>query len=364
MNPEIVATSKLNQTIFHSHRKIRQTNRPNMKKRIVSLLKTQFPAIVMLAALHGGVSAAELDEKNGRLLDFIQKMEERHNFNGERLKRLFKQVEIRPDIIAAISKPAEAKPWYQYRPIFLTEKRIEGGVAFWNRHAETLARAEKEFGIPPEIIVAILGVETRYGQYTGKYRVLDALSTLAFQYPPRSRFFTSELEHYLLMTREEQINPLSLKGSYAGAMGIPQFISSSYRSYAVDFDGDGHRNLWDDPVDAIGSVANYFKRHGWKEGEPIAVQTHVSGNGYQALVKKGIKPKTPLNQFSSYGVKVPEQLDPAQPAALVELETEGIPEFWIGLHNFYVITRYNHSPLYAMAVYQLSNEIRKRKEEG
>ena len=235
-------------------------------------------------------------------------------------------------------------------------------MTFWNRHAQLLERAEREFGVPPEIIVAILGVETRYGRYTGKHRVIDALSTLAFEYPPRSRFFTSELEQYLLMTREEQIDPLSLKGSYAGAMGIPQFISSSYRNYAIDFDGDGHRNLWNSPADAIGSVANYFKRHGWKPGEPVTFQTLVSGNGYEALVAKGIKPKVPLDEFSAFGVKVPEGLDLSQAAALIELETEGIPEFWIGLHNFYVITRYNHSPLYAMAVYQLSEEIRKRKE--
>ncbi len=331
-----------------------------MKEKLVSLLRRTLVVAAILAV--PGASCAKNLEENPQLLSFINKMVEQHRFNGDRLKRLFKQVEIRPDIIAAISKPAEAKPWYQYRPIFLTEKRIEGGVDFWNQHAETLARAEREFGIPPEIVVAILGVETRYGQYTGKYRVIDALSTLAFEYPPRSRFFTSELEHYLLMTREEQIDPLSLTGSYAGAMGIPQFISSSYRSYAVDFDGDGHRNLWNNPVDAIGSVANYFKRHGWKRNGPVTIQTRVSGNGYHALVKKGIKPNMPLSEFAKFGVQVPDQLDTSQPASLVELETEGIPEFWIGLHNFYVITRYNHSPLYAMAVYQLSNEILKRRE--
>ncbi len=332
-----------------------------MKKEPVSLLKTSLLVAAVLATAPGLLAAKELDS-NPRLQSFIDRMVEQHRFNGERLKRLFKQVEIRPDIIAAISKPAEAKPWYQYRPIFLTEKRIEGGIAFWSQHAETLERAEREFGIPPEIIVAILGVETRYGKYTGKHRVMDALSTLAFEYPPRSRFFTSELEQYLLMTREEQIDPLSLKGSYAGAMGIPQFISSSYRSYAVDFDDDGHRNLWNNPVDAIGSVANYFKRHGWKRGEPITIQTRVSGNGYQALVKKGIKPQVALREFAAYGVQIPERLEGSQLASLVELETEGIPEFWIGFHNFYVITRYNHSPLYAMAVYQLSSEIRKRRE--
>ncbi len=331
-----------------------------MRKHFFHLLT--IPVAAALATASGTLSAEDLTDRPELRL-FINKMVEQHQFNNERLTHLFKQAKLQPDIVAAISKPAEAKPWYQYRPIFLTEKRIKGGTAFWNEHTETLARAEQEYGVPAEIIVAIIGVETRYGTYTGKHRVIDALATLAFDYPPRSKFFTSELEQYLLMTREEQIDPLSLKGSYAGAMGIPQFISSSYRNYAVDFDNDGHRNLWDNPVDAIGSVAHYFKRHGWKPGEAVAVQTHVSGNKYQELVAKGMKPQLTLAEFSGFGVQIPDHLDKTQPASLLELETGGIPEFWIGLHNFYVITRYNHSPLYAMAVYQLSNEIRKQWEQ-
>ncbi len=317
--------------------------------------------LIALMLLSNHVAASKPTERPS-LRSFIDDMATRHGFSNERLLQLFGHVKLRPDIVAAISRPAEAKPWYQYRPIFLTPKRVAGGVEFWNRHAETLARAEREYGVPARIIVAIIGVETRYGKHTGKYRVIDALTTLALDYPPRSKFFTSELEQYLLMTREEQIDPLTLHGSYAGAMGIPQFISSSYRNYAVDFDGDGHRNLWDDPVDAIGSVAAYFQRHDWKQGEPISVQTHVSGSGYLELVKRGYKPHLKLRQFPSFGVRVPDDLDASQPGALLELETEGIPEFWIALHNFYVITRYNHSPLYAMAVYQLSNEIQKQWE--
>ena len=332
-----------------------------MKKSFFYLLAI-FLFTAALAASSSSLMAKELTDR-AELQAFVKKMVEQHQFNSDRLVRLFKQAKLQPDIIAAISRPAEAKPWYQYRPIFLTDKRIKGGAAFWDKHAETLARAEKEYGVPAEIIVAIIGVETRYGGYTGRHRVIDSLATLAFDYPPRSKFFASELEQYLLMTREEQIDPLSLKGSYAGAMGIPQFISSSYRNYAVDFDGDGHRNLWDNPVDAIGSVANYFKRHGWKPGEPVAVQTHVSGNRYQELIKKGMKPQLPLAEFAGFGVQVPDHLDTTQPASLLEFETEGIPEFWIGLHNFYVITRYNHSPLYAMAVYQLSNEIREQRSK-
>ncbi len=317
--------------------------------------------LIALLAVSSSLVAKELTDRPA-LRAFIADMVAQHGFSDKRLLRLFSQVRLQPDIVAAISRPAEAKPWHRYRPIFLTEKRIEGGVEFWNRHLETLVRAEREYGVPARIIVAIIGVETRYGQNTGKHRVIDALATLALDYPPRSKFFTSELEQYLLMTREEQIDPLSLYGSYAGAMGIPQFISSSYRNYAVDFNGDGHRNLWDDPVDAIGSVAAYFKRHGWRQGEPVTLQTHASGNRYRELVKKGIKPQLPLREFPSFGVQVPEHLDDSQPGSLLELETGGIPEFWIALHNFYVITRYNHSPLYAMAVYQLSNEIQKQWE--
>jgi len=332
-----------------------------MKKSFSHLLATIFTTIVIVAT-SGSATAKDLNSNPG-LLAFIDDMVEQHQFSDKRLARLFEQARLQPDIIAAMSRPAEARPWYQYRPIFLTDKRIKGGVEFWGKHAETLARAEQEYGVPPEIIVAIIGVETRYGSYTGRHRVIDSLATLAFDYPPRSKFFTSEMEQYLLMTREEQIDPLSLKGSYAGAMGIPQFISSSYRNYAVDFDGDGHRNLWDNPVDAIGSVANYFKRHGWKQGKPVAIQTHVSGNKYPELVKKGMKPQLSLAEFTDFGVQVPNQLDKTQPGSLLELETKGIPEFWVALHNFYVITRYNHSPLYAMAVYQLSNEIREQRSK-
>ncbi len=332
-----------------------------MKKRFFHLPAILIATLTLLPA--PWAPAAEKLTDNPDLHTFINRMVEQHQFNGKRLVQLFKQAELRPEIVAAMSRPAEAKPWYQYRPIFLTEKRIEGGVAFWDEHADTLAKAELEYGVPAEIIVAIIGVETRYGRYTGRHRVIDALTTLAFDYPPRSKFFTSELEQYLLMTREEQIDPLSLKGSYAGAMGIPQFISSSYRSYAVDFDDDGHRNLWDNPADAIGSVANYFKQHHWKPREPVTLQTGVSGNRYRELVKKGMKPQVPLTGFPDFGVQVPDHLEKDQPASLLELETEGIPEFWIGLHNFYVITRYNRSPLYAMAVYQLSNEIRDRREQ-
>jgi membrane-bound lytic murein transglycosylase B len=294
---------------------------------------------------------------------FIADMAQRHGFDRAQLTAWFKAVRVRPSIIAAISRPAESKPWYQYRPIFLEDARIEGGVTFWEHHAKELKRAERIYGVPPQIITAILGVETRYGSRQGSYRVMDALATLAFDYPPRSAFFKSELEQYLLLAREEGIDPLSLTGSYAGAMGQSQFISSSYRHYAVDFDGDGKRDLWHNSADAIGSVANYFKEHGWERGGAVALPVTVSaGDSVQGLVDKGLKPSLSAMQLRRGGIKAAAALPDDRRFALIELEQRTGPEYWLGLQNFYVITRYNHSPLYAMAVYQLSEEIRVRHE--
>lgn len=301
--------------------------------------------------------AAATFTKRPEFRDFVNEMAERHQFNAKLLSHLFADVQIRQDILDAISRPAEAKPWYQYRPIFLQESRINGGVEFWNEHEATLKRAEEIYGIPPQIIIAIIGVETRYGKHTGNFRVLDSLSTLAFEYPPRATFFRSELEQFLLLAREEQVDPASIKGSYAGAMGQPQFISSSYRRYAVDFDGDGKRDLWNNTDDVIGSVAHYFYKHGWRPGQPIAVPVTVAGDNYKTLLDKGINPETPLKQFRHHGVKVPAGYISDYEAALIEFELEDGHEYWAGLKNFYVITRYNHSSLYAMAVYQLSEEI-------
>ncbi len=312
------------------------------------------------------VGANTTFQGNPELKTFINEMVSKHDFERAELTNWFKQVKQRPDIIKAISSPAEALPWYKYRPIFLTKSRIKGGVEFWGQHADTLARAEKTYGVPPEIIIAIIGVESRYGKYKGKYPVMEALATLAFNYPKRSKFFRSELEQYLLLTREEKINPLSLKGSYAGAMGGPQFISSSYRHYAVDFDNDGKRDLWNNTTDIIGSVANYFSQHGWKKGETIVAradtrQATINSGKFQSLIKSGMKPKHTLKSMQQQGIKANKKLSGDQLAALIELTTKNKPEHWLGLHNFYVITRYNHSELYAMAVYQLSSEIARLK---
>ena len=288
---------------------------------------------------------------------FVDQMVSKHHFNRNELITLLGQVQTRQDIIAAITKPAEAKPWFQYRPIFVNDARIQGGVEFWNQHETLLARAQTTYGVPPEIITAIIGVETRYGKNTGTFRVLDALYTLGFDYPPRSPFFLSELEHYLLFTREEKMDPAILKGSYAGAMGQPQFISSSYRKYAVDFDGDSARDLWQSLPDIIGSVANYFKAFGWQPGQPVVARAQVSGEEFKSLIGS-VVPNVTLASLKQKGVTVAENIAPDQQAVLLEYQGESNPEYWIGLQNFYVITRYNRSPLYAMAVYQLAQEIR------
>lgn len=289
---------------------------------------------------------------------FITEMVQRHGFDRTQLESWFRAARVRGDIIDAISRPAENKPWYQYRPIFLQAGRIEGGVQFWTEHAQALDRAEKIYGVPPQIITAILGVETRYGSHQGRYRVMDSLVTLAFDYPPRAAFFKDELEQYLLLAREERVDPLALTGSYAGAMGQTQFIASSYRQYAVDFDGDGERDLWHNAADAIGSVGNYFKEHGWERGAAIAVPVTVGDARVEALVAKGLKPSFRVVDLQHRGIKLGKALSGDDMVALIELEQQDGPEYWAGLQNFYVITRYNHSPLYAMAVYQLSEEIR------
>jgi len=294
---------------------------------------------------------------------FIREMAARHGFNTARLQAVFNRAYAQPSIIAAMSRPAEAKPWSAYRPIFINPKRIQGGAAFWRANETALARAERVYGVPPEIVVAIIGVETQYGGNMGKYRVLEALSTLAFNYPRRADYFRKELENFLLLTRAEGIDPLAPRGSYAGAMGYGQFMPSSFRSFAVDFDGDGHRDLWRNPRDAIGSVANYFNKHGWRSGEPVAAPARVSGAAYPDLVSRKLsQPKYSVVSLRARGVIPEASVRDAQAAMLLEFQGQDGPEYWLGFDNFYVITRYNHSQLYAMAVYQLGQEIRERHE--
>lgn len=324
-------------------------------------MKTRLLLTGLCIAVFLSPASAAITEREP-LRALIDTLVSEHGFQRGALLALFDQAELRPSIIEAITRPAEGKAWYEYRPIFLTENRIEGGVDFWNEHADLLAQAEESYGVPPEIITAIVGVETGYGANIGTYRVLDALTTLSLDYPKRSEFFTRELENFLLLSREEGIDPLEPVGSYAGAMGQPQFIPSSYRAYAIDFNRDGRRDLWSDPADIIGSVANYFSEHGWRAGAPVSFSARVKGEDYADLVTKELKPETSLKSLRQAGVAVPRDIPETARGALLEFEQEFGPEYWVGLDNFYVITRYNRSPLYAMAVYQLSQEIRARHD--
>ncbi|MGD9603605.1 MAG: lytic murein transglycosylase B [Gammaproteobacteria bacterium] len=290
---------------------------------------------------------------------FVTEMQQAHAFDPEALRRLFGRAHRLDSVLAAISRPAEYKPWHQYRPIFITESRISGGVEFWRRHAGALVDAARRSGVPEAIIVAIIGVETAYGKNAGSYPVLDALGTLAFHYPPRAPFFRSELSNFLLLAREEGVDPATLKGSYAGAMGIPQFMPSSFRAYAVDFDGNGRRDIWQTPADAIGSVANYLQRHGWENARPVAFRAIVP-DGRAVPVSKSVELERTLTQFAAAGIR-PDGAAPGDAmAALLAYEGPRANEYWLGLKNFYVITRYNRSPKYALAVHQLAEEIRLR----
>lgn len=303
-------------------------------------------------------ATAENFSENEEVQAFIQQMVKKHQFEEEHLKTLFIEAKVHDSILEAIARPAEGKPWHEYRPIFVTKKRTQGGIDFWEENADALARAEKKYGVPREIIVAIIGVETRYGKHKGKYPVFDALATLAFGYPPRAKFFKKELEEFLLMTREEKIQPRELLGSYAGAMGMPQFISSSFRRYAVDFDGDGRRDLWNNTTDAIGSVANYFRKHHWKPGQPITHKVQVHGKRHKDLINRNLKPSHTQQELLNNGVILPGNVVENLKGKLLKLKKPDNPEYWVAWDNFYVITRYNHSALYSMAVYQLSQKIK------
>ncbi len=263
-----------------------------------------------------------------------------------------------PSILEAIARPAEKRlDWGGYRKIFLGQSRIDQGVEFWNSHQETLLRASIEFGVAPEVIVAIIGVETRYGRQAGNYRVIDALATLAFDYPPRSRFFTTQLAEFMRLVQEQKLDPRTLKGSYAGAMGYGQFIPSSYRHYAVDFDLDGSADILTNPIDAIGSVANYFKKHGWRADEPVVLPVTLDRAVDDALWSTKLKPVETVAHWRNRGLTVDPAVANEAVATAMRHTTAAGDEYWLGLHNFYVITRYNHSSLYAMAVHQLSQAI-------
>ncbi|WP_461519907.1 lytic murein transglycosylase B [Porticoccus sp.] len=304
------------------------------------------------------IHAGYLDSTEARA--FADRMVSEHGFDRAEVNALLAAAEKKQSIIDAMQRPAEkVKPWKDYRKIFITEKRIDEGVDFWRNNREALKQASEQFQVAPEVIVAIIGVETFYGRIKGSFRVIDALATLSFDYPPRSAFFTRQLEEFLLLAREQRHDPLTLTGSYAGAMGYGQFIPSSYRSFAVDFDGDGFADIWDNSTDAIGSVANYFAKHGWAMGEPVVSRAKTS-NDFDRQLLNQMKLEKTVAELSALGFTPLESVPMGGKGMPVQLEADEGMQYWLGLNNFYVITRYNHSNMYAMAVHQLSQLILER----
>jgi len=322
-------------------------------------------AIGVLAAAVCTASAAAQPGFTGRpeVKSFVADMAARHGFVAGELEQLFGRARFDPDVIRLITpKPKGERSWQAYRANFLNERRIQAGEDFWSRNAKTLAQAEARFGVPPDVIVAIIGIETEFGRNTGTFRVVDALATLSFGYPPRADFFRSQLEEFLLFAREDERNVLAIKGSYAGAMGIPQFMPGSYRRFAVDFDGDGRRDLLDSEADAIGSVANFLNEHGWARGAPIAFPASVDGDAYRAFVDGGVTPRYRAEALRAAGVTFSGEAAPDTKCVLIELESpDASADHYVGLHNFYVLTRYNRSSFYAAAVLELAYEIRARR---
>lgn len=295
---------------------------------------------------------------------FVNAMVATHDFQRTEVETLLGAAVYQPRIIKLMTTPAESKPWFEYRPIFLTDERARMGAEFWKRNAATLEQAHERFGVDPAVIVAVIGVETKYGRIMGTYRVIDALMTLAFEYPRRGQEFQRYLEHFLVLVNQEELDGRELLGSYAGAMGMGQFMPGSYLEYAIDFNGDGVRDLWASETDVIGSVANYLSQHGWARGGPIADPVRGTNGEQRPLSDPGLRPVYPLRQMREWGYEPTSEYDDGLLATLISLENGSGLEHWLGFQNFYAITRYNHSPLYAMAVYQLSREIASRLKDG
>jgi membrane-bound lytic murein transglycosylase B len=319
----------------------------------VPLLKSLLP---LLALSLSSLPAHAFDVKRPEVRAFIDTMVRDHGFDKAKLETLLKSAETKQPILDAISRPAErVTPWHEYRDRFLTEKRINQGADFWLAHGEKL----KQIDDPQlaNVVVGILGVETSFGRITGRYRVLDALVTLGFDYPPRGQFFLSELQQFLLLSREEKVDPATVLGSYAGAMGAAQFISSSYRKWSVDGDGDGHRDLWHSWDDVIGSVANYLKEHGWVNGQPVVVPATLASDDLTRFDTSKLALNETVQSLRDKGVRFETDLPGPAPALLVIGQGKDGPLYRVGFNNFYVITRYNRSPMYAMAVHDLGEAI-------
>ncbi len=328
-----------------------------MKRSSVATLFVLFIACVPLA-VHAAKAPRFSDEPEVK--DFIEFMHKVYGFDAAHLSRHFAAIKPNATVLRAIrpaAVPEQQRSWQRYRERFVNDRRTEGGLRFWQANELVLRRAEAIYGVPAEIVVAIIGIETEYGRNMGSFKVMEALASLAFHYPPRAAFFREELEQFLLLARENGVSPLDINGSYAGAIGIPQFMPSSQRRFAVDFDGDDRIDLRHSVGDAVGSVARYLQRHGWQSGEPVAVPARVAAN---ATAETGIKPALTLQELAAQGVVATG--DALRPAALVDLATpDAATEYWAGFENFYVITRYNRSSFYAMSVFQLAEALRERR---
>ena len=324
--------------------------------------------LLLATGVHAGASAQKTPYgKRPEVRAFVRDLVARHGFVERELAYLFSRARRDPAVLRAIAAPKDtrARSWQEYRTRFMSEARVAEGLEFWRREARALERAAREHGVPEEIVVAIIGIETVYGRHMGAHRVIDALATLAFDYPARAGFFRAELEQYLLYARDAGIDVFSVKGSYAGAIGIPQFMPGSYRRFAVDYDGDGAIDLRASAADAIGSVANFLAGHGWRRGEPIALPAHVNGTAHKAMLEAGIEPKFRLQDLKQHGVETRTGLALETPVALIDLETPGAAtEYRLGLRNFYVLTRYNRSSFYAAAVTDLAAALRARRAAG
>jgi membrane-bound lytic murein transglycosylase B len=325
----------------------------------------EFRLVLYLLILFAGSSVQAIDVGDPEVRDFIDSMVSEHAYDRDTLENVLQQATSQETILEAIARPAErTKEWHEYRDIFLTDARVKAGAAFWREHSEALDRISKETGVDVEILVGIIGVETYFGRRTGNYRVLDALVTLAFEYPPRSKFFRNELEQFLLLVREEEMEAIDATGSYAGAMGRPQFMPSSYRAYAVDSSADGKRDIWTNWADVIGSVANYFVRHGWRSNNQVVAQARLSHQWRGDPPENTLKPQETVTSLSHQGVLFATDLAGDQQSQLLTLIGDDGEEYWVGFHNFFVITRYNRSVMYALAVHQLGQEIAIEVDRG
>jgi membrane-bound lytic murein transglycosylase B len=329
------------------------------------MIRVLFLAVLCLP----GTLQAEKDSYASRpeVKTFIREVAARHGFAEAELRQIFAKVKRTEPVLDSIKPPPpKARSWDEYRGIFVNEARVAAGVAYWGAHRAALERAQREFGVPAQYILAIIGVETYYGRNLGRWRVIEALTTLAFDYPPRADYFRSELENYLLLTRERKLDVFALRGSYAGAIGIPQFMPSSTRRYAVDFNGDGAVDLLRTPGDAIGSVANFLREHGWQPGGEVMLPARPGGEAWRPYADGAVEPKFPLADLKRAGVAFDDaRHEPGTLAALIELETPDQPSaYYVGLRNFYVITRYNRSAFYATAVAELAEALKRAQEAG